>query len=37
MFYGQDVTANDIISLNRTTFKLDKKTKIEGDILSQKW
>lgn len=36
-FYGQDVTANDIInSLNRTTFKLDKKTKIEGDILSSK-
>lgn len=36
-FYGQDVTANDVInSLNRTTFKLDKKTKIEGDILSSK-
>lgn len=36
-FYGQNVTANDVIeSLNRTTFKLDKKTEIEGDILSSK-
>lgn len=36
-FYGQHVTANDVInSLNRTTFKLDKKTKIEGDVLNFK-